>query len=319
MNRRSEDAARDAMNALAADTGGFLVDNSNDLRDGLKQMLKDSETYYVLAYEPTNTRRDGSFRKVEVKLPGVRGVKVRTRSGYLAPDDRRASLAAGPSEAAARREEQRKAEMRTALYSLAPLAAIPVRLSADFVSADGGATELVVSGHVGVEKLPFVKLRDRYQATVDAWRWSWTRKGPQSQRSRPSAATMDLSEAEYKQVLARGLPYQRAVPLAPGKYQVRLAVREDAVGLLGSAWQRVEIPDLAPGRLTLSSLFLLEDEPVDAGAGSRRRLPTCAARRRCAASIAGRACTRRCTPTTPSATPRARRTSSPRRRSCAGA
>jgi hypothetical protein len=48
---------------------------------------------------------------------------------------------------------------------------------------------------------------------------------------------------------------------------VRLAVREDATGLLGSAWQRVEIPDLAPGRLTLSSLFLLKEAgPNDAPA-----------------------------------------------------
>ena len=54
---------------------------------------------------------------------------------------------------------------------------------------------------------------------------------------------MDLSEAEYQQFLARGLPYQRAIALPPGRYQVRLAVREDALGLLGSAWQRVEIPD----------------------------------------------------------------------------
>ena len=89
MRQRSEEATRDAMNALAADTGGFLVENTNNLRAGLRELLKDTETYYVLAYEPTNTRRDGGFRRIEVRLPGVPGVKVRTRSGYFAPDDRR--------------------------------------------------------------------------------------------------------------------------------------------------------------------------------------------------------------------------------------
>ena len=88
MQHRSEEATRDAMNALAADTGGFLVDNSNDLRGGLREMLKDTETYYVLAYEPTNTKRDGGFRKIEVRLPGIRASRLRTRSGYFAPDDR---------------------------------------------------------------------------------------------------------------------------------------------------------------------------------------------------------------------------------------
>jgi hypothetical protein len=36
-------------------------------------------------------------------------------------------------------------------------------------------------------------------------------------------------------------------------------VREDGTGVLGSAWQWVEIPELVPGRLTLSSLFLLHE------------------------------------------------------------
>jgi len=265
MQRRSEWAARDAMNSLAADTGGFMVENSNDLGDGLRQMLKDSDTYYVLAYAPSNTKRDGSFRKIEVRLPGVRGAKLRTRSGYLAPDDRHASLAAAaPAEATARRAEQRQAEMRTALNSLAPLRAIPVRLSADFVSVGSGVTQVVVSGLVGVETLPFVRLGDRYQATIEAVAVVQDEEGAVAATLPTERTVMDLGEAEYRQLLARGgLPYQRAVALPPGRYQVRLAVREDALGLLGSAWQRVEVPDLGPGRLTLSSLFLLkENEPA---------------------------------------------------------
>ncbi|HXK09911.1 MAG TPA: VWA domain-containing protein, partial [Vicinamibacteria bacterium] len=55
IERQSEEATRDAMNALAADTGGFLADSSNSLQAGLRRILEDTETYYVLAYEPTNT------------------------------------------------------------------------------------------------------------------------------------------------------------------------------------------------------------------------------------------------------------------------
>ena len=120
MARRSEGAVRDAMNAIAADTGGFLVENSNDLRAGLRAMMKDTENYYVLAYEPTNTKRDGGFRRIEVRLPGVHGLKVRTRSGYFAPDERRLTAHVTPEDTA-RRQEQRRAEMGTALGALAPL------------------------------------------------------------------------------------------------------------------------------------------------------------------------------------------------------
>ena len=125
MQRRSESATRDAMNALAADTGGFLVENSNDLRDGLKQMLKDSETYYVLAYEPTNRGVTAASARSRSSCPGS-GREGADAIGL--PGARTTAARAGlpaTSDGAARRAEQRQAEMRTALHSLAPLVGDP--------------------------------------------------------------------------------------------------------------------------------------------------------------------------------------------------
>jgi VWFA-related protein len=268
MQRRSLEATREAMNALAADTGGFLVENANNIRAGLRELLKDTETYYVLAYEPKNTKRDGRFRRIEVRLPGQRGLEVRTRSGYFAPDDRRPGETAGGPEAEARRAEQRRAEMRTALGSLAPLTGIPVRLSADFVSLDGVAAQVVVSGSVDVAALPFVRLRDRRQATVEAVALVHDETGAVAATLPTERSAMDLTDADYEQLRRGGLPYQKAVSLKPGHYQVRLAAREDGTGVLGSAWRRIEVPDLAAGRLALSSLFLLKDAPASGAAAS---------------------------------------------------
>jgi VWFA-related protein len=273
IQQRSQQATRDAMNAVAEDTGGFLVESSNNLRFGLRKMLKDTETYYVLAYEPTNTKRDGGFRKIEVRLPGVRGVKVRARSGYFAPDDSRLRAAEGTAEAEARRAEQRTAEMRTALNALAPLTAIPVHLSADFLSPDQRATQIIVSGSVGVSTLPFVRLRDHRQATIESVALVYDEAGAVVATLPTERSAMDLSDADYQKLLGRGLPYQGAVALPPGRYQVRLAAREDATGLLGSAWQRIEIPDLAAGRLSLSSLFLLKDAGTKETAGGAEGAP----------------------------------------------
>jgi VWFA-related protein len=273
MRQRSEDATRHAMHALAADTGGFLAESSNNLRAGLRELLKDTETYYVLAYEPTNTRRDGGFRRIEVRLPGQHDLEVRTRSGYFAPDDRRPGEAPATAEAEARRAEQRRAEMHTALSSLAPLAGIPVRLSADFLSLDPGVTEVVVSGSVDVTTLAFVHLRDRRQATVETVAVVHDETGAVAATLPTERSAMDLADADYERLLRGGLPYQKAVPLKPGRYQVRLAAREDATGLLGSAWQRLEIPDLAPGRLTLSSLFLLREGGATSAASGPEAAP----------------------------------------------
>lgn len=68
---------------LAKETGGFLLENTNDLGAGVARMQQERTTYYLLAYQPTNTKLDGKFRKVSVKVKRPK-VMVRTRPGYVA-------------------------------------------------------------------------------------------------------------------------------------------------------------------------------------------------------------------------------------------
>jgi VWFA-related protein len=72
---------------LAADTGGKLFTNSNDLMPYFDQVLEDSTAYYLLSYDPTNKLHDGSYRSVSVRLVGVPGGQVKFRSGYYAPSE----------------------------------------------------------------------------------------------------------------------------------------------------------------------------------------------------------------------------------------
>jgi VWFA-related protein len=274
MQRESDYATRDAMNALAGDTGGFLVQDTNDLGAGLRKVLKDSETYYLIAYESTNPKRDGAFRKLEVRLKNERDLRIRTRKGYFAPDDRKFRLAPPSTpppalaDLAREAEERRESEMKLALTSLAPQNGIPVRLSADFVSVDGAAPQVVVSSHVDLRDVPFVTTGDRHVATVDAAATVFDESGAVVGSLAPERAAMDLTDASYQQALSRGLDYQKAVALKPGRYRVRIAVREDAGGKLGSASQWVQVPDLSDGKLALSGLFLLEKEDTP-GAASK--------------------------------------------------
>jgi VWFA-related protein len=74
---------QDTMRTLASNTDGIAVMNSNDLDRGLKRISDDLSSYYLLGYYSTNTKLDGKFRgiKVRVKRPGV---DVRARRGYRA-------------------------------------------------------------------------------------------------------------------------------------------------------------------------------------------------------------------------------------------
>jgi hypothetical protein len=73
----------DSMLTLASATDGLAVVNSNDVEKGLRRLSDDLSSYYLLGYYSTNTKLDGRFRtlKVRVKRPGV---DVRARRGYRA-------------------------------------------------------------------------------------------------------------------------------------------------------------------------------------------------------------------------------------------
>jgi VWFA-related protein len=89
------------LRALAAATDGVAVMNNNDIARGLQRVVNDLTSYYLLGYYSTNTKLDGKFRniKVRVKRPGV---EVRARRGYRAatPEEMSGGTARGTAPAA---------------------------------------------------------------------------------------------------------------------------------------------------------------------------------------------------------------------------
>ncbi|HEX6184774.1 MAG TPA: VWA domain-containing protein [Pyrinomonadaceae bacterium] len=79
--------ARDEMSRLARESGGktFPAADLRDARRAFRQVAEDIGTQYSLGYYSTNTARDGSFRKINVQVRGVKDAQVRAREGYQAP------------------------------------------------------------------------------------------------------------------------------------------------------------------------------------------------------------------------------------------
>lgn len=261
LQARSIEAMRQGIGALAVDTGGLLVKNSNDLDQGLGRILRDNESYYLLAYEPTNTARDGRFRKIQVRLRARPELKVRTRSGYFAPDERQATGGPDPdSDPEARRER----EVAQALGSLFPLQDVPLRLAADFIALPPQGPQAVLKIHADLRNVPFERKDDRYRADLEIVGAVYDETGKLVGDVAGERAALNLTAESYVRTVAEGLTLQKSVPLPPGLYQVRLAAREASRSLLGSVSQWVEIPDVEARPLTLSGVFLLADMPVEA-------------------------------------------------------
>lgn len=271
IEQASIEAQRDALNALARDTGGFPIFNNNDLNLGLQKVLDDNEVYYVLAYEPEVSFRDGRFHKIEVRVKGRPELKVRTRDGYLAPDEKAERKSA---EKAAKKAEQQKtrtpeqleteakaeksAQIRTAIGSLFPLRGIPVELSASFIEAPETGPQAVILAQIDATRLQFEPNKDRYQAKVDVVLMIFDEKGKVA-GDVVEHLEMNLRPESLEAVLRNGIRYNKIIQLKPGFYQVRLAVREDGATQLGSAVQWLEVPDISQKKLVLSSIFLSID------------------------------------------------------------
>lgn len=78
LNKRIEN-----LRTLAENTDGLAVVNSNDLDRGMRRVADDLSSYYLLGYYSTNTKLDGQFRRITVRVRHP-GVEVRARRGYRA-------------------------------------------------------------------------------------------------------------------------------------------------------------------------------------------------------------------------------------------
>jgi Ca-activated chloride channel homolog len=75
---------RETVQALSEPTGGrgLFADTPADLDEAFAELLNELTHQYLIGYESTNARKDGSWRKLEVDLPGT-SYRVRARQGYF--------------------------------------------------------------------------------------------------------------------------------------------------------------------------------------------------------------------------------------------
>jgi Ca-activated chloride channel family protein len=72
---------------IAAETGGraFFPRSEDDLDKAFAQIDEDLRSQYIIAYQPSNSAKDGSFRTIQVRVKNNKDLNVRHRRGYFAP------------------------------------------------------------------------------------------------------------------------------------------------------------------------------------------------------------------------------------------
>lgn len=71
------------MDQMAEATGGRAFYNTNGLSQAVAKAIDSGSNYYTIAYSPANTKWDGSFRRIEIRL-NQSGYTLAYRRGYYA-------------------------------------------------------------------------------------------------------------------------------------------------------------------------------------------------------------------------------------------
>jgi VWFA-related protein len=240
MSRRNAlaNAAQFAARKIADDTGGLAFYNRNDLDTAVMKSMADGAIYYALSYSPDDKNWDGRFRKIEVKVNRP-GLQLRYRKGYLAVD---------PNNVVGQSNASITEDIGPALTGFLTASGISFYGSAQPLadkktiadSAKPGA-DASVPGKVAADISFLVEPRDIFfQLTNEGKRHCNIQfvlgvfvadKFVDSSERRLNA---DLEPASYKRLQEEGLIFRMHAMVPVGKSRLRLLVRDNQTGKMGS-------------------------------------------------------------------------------------
>ncbi|HEY0386424.1 MAG TPA: VWA domain-containing protein, partial [Pyrinomonadaceae bacterium] len=253
-------ASQDALNALAGDTGGRALRNSNSITGWVTDTLKETSNYYLLAWRPINPeQRTNKFKRITITLTGHPEWTARLPRGYLDSINEPLVTATKNSKPPAKADAADKAlppaesDLRAALGKATAQQTLPALLSVTFLDTPKSGPVLTASTQIATHALSYAE--DSHQtATIDLAGVVLNIDGKPSASFRTQLSVASLPAARTN-ADSEGVIYNYRTPLAPGLYQVRVAAREARTGRTGSCMQWIEIPDLKSQGLSLSSLL----------------------------------------------------------------
>jgi VWFA-related protein len=219
------------MQEMADRTGGRAFYNTNGIDAAIRKSIEDGSTYYTLAYYPENKNWNGKFRKLQVKV-NRSGVKLRHRMGYYAVN---------PTSFADQGQKRQMAAFDLALSPDSPIAT-GLPFNALVIPPVEKAPKTVrVNFGVDPHAISFEQLADGLQhATVECTVQAFSAKG-KLVRGELSTVKAALKPETFAKVMEDTFPCQQAVDLEPGNYYLRLGVRDNRTGLIGTTNARVTV------------------------------------------------------------------------------
>ena len=237
-------ASQDTLGSLASDTGGRAFLDSNDFAPAFEKVQRDMSAYYLIGYATSNLAKDGRFRtiKVRVKSPQYRNAKVESRGGYYADRDFQHTA-----------RGDRETQLQDQLFARVSATDLPVLVSASYFRLATNRYFVPIDVVVPGSAIPTPPEKDKDKMVLDFMGLVNDERGMPVGRLRQ---TMELPAGSTGTVGSKHILYQSPVILPPGRFSVKVVVRENVSGLIGSFEAAIVVPELKQAPLKVSSVLL---------------------------------------------------------------
>ncbi len=239
--------AQDSLRSLSEETGGFAAVNSNDFTNAFTRVVKDNSGYYVLGYYPKDERRDGRFRRIQVKVNRP-GLEVRSRRGYTAARGKapERKTVAG---------DQTSPEVRDALLSPLPLSGLRLHAFAAPFKGTAPNTDVAVTVEAEGGSFGFTEKDGRFVSDLEVSTIAVDYQGKIHGGDR-NFVNFALKPENKPLFIATGVRVATRLHLPPGRYQIRVAAKEGGTGRVGTINYDIDVPDFTKDPLMMSGIAL---------------------------------------------------------------
>lgn len=250
-------SSRETLASLAQDTGGRTFYDTNDFGDAFQEIQSENSSYYMLGYSPTNARSDGRFRKIRVEVTRP-GVKVQARPGYYAPKNFRQFT-----------RDDKEAQLQQAINLDEPFLDLPFVVDASYFQRPDNTYYVVLAAKIPGSAVQLLKKSNTHETEFD---FIWRVTDPSG---KPVGALRDtlpvkVSGESYDMLLAGNFLYEGNLVLPPGKFQLKVLVRENQSGKMGTFEEPLNLPPISTGGLALSSVVLSNEVKANGGSAGRK-------------------------------------------------
>jgi VWFA-related protein len=232
-------ASQDTLTSLAADTGGRAFTDTNNFGDAFARVRRDMSAYYLLGYSSTNPVKDGRFRRIQVRVKRD-GLRVEARPGYFAERDFTHTS-----------RSDRETQLQEQLFSPVSSTDLPVMVTGGFFRLAADRYYVPISVAVPGYAVPVKGEKD--EISLDVLGIVLDEQGRPLGRMRE---TLKFPAGTGASLAAKQVLYQAGVTLPPGRFGVKVVVRENTNGTIGSFEAALTVPELKQAPLKVSSVVL---------------------------------------------------------------